>query len=52
MVSQSVEHITPTHRVKGVNDVFRDLLDVSVLVYLDDILVFSEAADLHEHHVR
>lgn len=25
-----------------INDIFRDLLDIKVLVYLDDILVFTE----------
>ena len=34
------------------NDVFRDLLDITVLVYLDDILVFSESETDHSDHVR
>jgi RNase H-like domain found in reverse transcriptase/Reverse transcriptase (RNA-dependent DNA polymerase)/Integrase zinc binding domain/Integrase core domain/Chromo (CHRromatin Organisation MOdifier) domain/Retroviral aspartyl protease len=34
------------------NDIFRDLLDQFVVVYLDDILVFSENAEQHEEHVR
>jgi hypothetical protein len=34
------------------NHVFRDMLDVSVIVYLDDILVFSKNEADHELHVR
>ena len=34
------------------NDIFRDLLDVFVLVYLDDILIFSRDPAQHEEHVR
>lgn len=34
------------------NDLFRDLLDVNVIVYLDDILVYSEDPEKHEEHVK
>jgi transposase InsO family protein len=34
------------------NDVFRDLLDIIVLIYLDDILVYSESVEQHASHVR
>ncbi|KAM0787484.1 hypothetical protein ACM66B_003559 [Microbotryomycetes sp. NB124-2] len=34
------------------NTLFRDLLDTTVLVYLDDILIFSENSDDHVKHVR
>lgn len=34
------------------NDVFRDMLDHTVLIYLDDILVFSENPDQHTDHVK
>ena len=34
------------------NDIFRDLLDISVLIYLDDILVFSTDPKDHEQHVK
>ncbi len=34
------------------NDIFRDMLDVCVIVYLDDILVFSKNDEDHEKHVR
>ena len=35
-----------------VNDVLRDMLDVFVVVYLDDILVFSRTLHEHQQHVR
>ena len=34
------------------NDVFRDMLDQTVLIYLDDILIFSENPSDHTDHVR
>ncbi|SPQ99093.1 unnamed protein product (mitochondrion) [Plasmodiophora brassicae] len=34
------------------NDLFRDYVDVFVVVYLDDILVFSRDAQEHERHVK
>ena len=34
------------------NDTFRDLLDRSVLVFLDDILIFSNTLEEHIVHVR
>jgi len=33
------------------NDIFKDLLDVCVVVYLDDILIYSEDQSEHEKHV-
>uniref|UniRef100_A0A8C9ZTG8 Gypsy retrotransposon integrase-like protein 1 n=1 Tax=Sander lucioperca TaxID=283035 RepID=A0A8C9ZTG8_SANLU len=35
-----------------VNDVLRDMLNVFVFVYLDDILIFSRNLDEHINHVR
>ena len=35
-----------------VNEVFADLLDVCVVVYLDDILIYSDNPDEHRAHVR
>ena len=35
-----------------VNDIFRDLLYTCVVVYLDDILIFSTNLDQHRAHVR
>ena len=34
------------------NDIFSDLLDVAVIVYLDDILIYSDNPDDHKKHVR
>jgi RNase H-like domain found in reverse transcriptase/Reverse transcriptase (RNA-dependent DNA polymerase)/Integrase zinc binding domain/Integrase core domain/Chromo (CHRromatin Organisation MOdifier) domain len=34
------------------NDIFRDMTDVFVIVYLDDILVFSDNEEDHRKHVR
>ena len=34
------------------NDVFSDMLDVCVIVYLDDILIYSDNPELHRKHVR
>ena len=33
------------------NDIFQDISDLFVVVYLDDILVFSESIELHPGHV-
>lgn len=35
-----------------VNDIFSDMLDVPVIVYLDNILVYSENPKDHQAHVR
>lgn len=34
------------------NDIFRDLLDRGVIIYLDDILIYSKDADEHRHLVK
>ncbi|CUA74819.1 Transposon Tf2-7 polyprotein [Rhizoctonia solani] len=34
------------------NDILQDLLDVTVIVYLDDILIFSKNPNKHQEHVR
>ncbi|QRW20558.1 Retrotransposable element Tf2 protein [Rhizoctonia solani] len=34
------------------NDLFRDLINVTVVIYLDDILIFSEDPKDHPTHVR
>lgn len=35
-----------------INDVLRDMINVFVFVYLDDILIFSKSLHEHHHHVR
>ncbi|VDC04626.1 unnamed protein product [Peniophora sp. CBMAI 1063] len=35
-----------------VNSIFHDLVDVTVVLYLDDIIIFSEDPSKHEEHVR
>ena len=34
------------------NDIFGDLLDVCMLVYLDDILIYSDSEEEHIQHVH
>jgi hypothetical protein len=34
------------------NDIFRDYMDEFVVVYLDDILIFSKDQETHDKHVR
>ena len=33
------------------NDIFKDLLDVCVVVYLDNILIYSDDDSQHNKHV-
>ena len=34
------------------NNIFKDLLDITVIVYLDDILIFSDNPKKHHEHVH
>ena len=34
------------------NDVFSDLLDVCAVVYLEDILIYSDNLAEHQQHIR
>jgi hypothetical protein len=34
------------------NEIFRDMLDICVIVYLDDILIYSKNPTEHEQHLR
>ena len=35
-----------------VNSILMDLLDVSVVIYLDDILIYSQDLESHQEHVH
>jgi hypothetical protein len=43
---------TPSIFMCLMNGVFREYLDKSVNVFLDDILVYSKSEEEHEHHLR
>ena len=34
-----------------INTVFTDILDVFVIVYMDDVLIYSDNAEQHRKHV-
>ena len=34
------------------NDIYQEYLDHFVVIYLDDIFIFSKNEEEHEHHVR
>ncbi|KAF8759761.1 hypothetical protein RHS01_02203 [Rhizoctonia solani] len=38
--------------MRFMNNIFHDLLDISVVVYLDDILIFSNSREGHVEHVK
>ena len=42
---------TPASFQRFMNDIFKDLLDVCVVIYLDDILIYSENPADHTTHV-
>ena len=42
----------PASFQRFMNDIFKDLLDICVVVYLDDILIFSKDPSLHAQHVQ
>ena len=42
----------PTHFIYLMNSVFMPELDKFVVVFIDDILVYSENAEDHEEHLR
>ena len=41
---------TPSHFKHSVNLLLADLLDACVLVYMDNILIFSKTKDEHHQH--
>ena len=42
----------PASFQRFMNDIFADLLDVCVIIYLDDILIYSDNLAEHKKHVR
>ena len=42
----------PASFQRFMNDIFSDMLDVHVIIYLDDILVYSDDPKEHKKHVR
>ena len=42
----------PSHFQRSMNLLLADLLDVCVLIYMDDILIFSKSAEEHLQHIR
>jgi len=43
---------SPTTFMWVMNDVFRPFIDYFIIVYLDDILIFSKSWEDHVKHVR
>jgi len=43
---------TPVAFKQFINDIFSDLLDVYVVIYLDDILIYSNNMSEHHRHVK
>ena len=42
----------PTAFQRFMNDIFSDMLDVHVIIYLDEILIYSDDPTEHKKHVR
>ena len=42
----------PCHFQHFMNDIFSDLLDVCIIIYLDDILIYSKDVTQHKEHVK
>jgi len=43
---------TPVTFQSMINDVFRDMLDIGVIAYMDDILIYTEIVEEHLALVR
>ncbi|KAJ1599714.1 hypothetical protein NDA14_000996 [Ustilago hordei] len=41
----------PAHFQSFINDIFRDIIGIYVVVYLDDFLIFSDTEEVHVKHV-
>src|SRR5882672_11032630 len=42
----------PTTFQAFMNHIFRDMTDIFIVIYLDDILIFSNSLEYHQIHVR
>jgi hypothetical protein len=42
----------PTVFMCLMNGIFKNYLDTFVIVFLDDILIYSKSEEEHEHHLR
>src|SRR5882724_138077 len=42
----------PTTFQAFMNHIFRDMTDIFVVIYLDDILIFSNSPEDHQVHIR
>jgi len=43
---------TPSVFQRFINEMFADLLDVCVIIYQDDILIYSDNLEDYQHYVR
>jgi len=43
---------TPAAFQQFMNDIFSDILDICVMIYLDDILIYSNNMSKHYQHVK
>src|SRR5882724_8318788 len=44
--------LAPTMFQAFMNHIFQDMTDIFVVIYLDDILIFSDSLEEHQVHVR
>lgn len=42
----------PAHFLQIINKILKNMLDMCILVYMDNILIFSKSQGEHEFHVR
>ena len=55
-ICRMASHAFQTHECSSrfqrfMNDIFSDMLNVCVIVYLDDILIYSDNLELHRNHM-
>jgi hypothetical protein len=42
----------PTHFMYLMNSIFMDVLDKFIVVFIDDILIYSKSMEEHEEHLQ